>query len=828
MPSAPARGDTGTRPDALDLCEQARSAVAVGRFAVARRLLARAARLDPTADTRVRLAVVGLYLDAETDRPDEALRAGWQLLDTVADDISTETVGRLWSQLALLLTITGDHVNAIKASLEAETRLDAAPELRCRVLINRGNLHLQRGDVPAAIADLALGAELAAETGMEVDRAKTEHNLGYALMLAGDLIGALRRMESAGAVLNPISEVLHAVDEQDRAEVLLAAGRPTEAAHALEAAATAYGSRRLRRMQADCELALARTLQRDQPQQARGVARRAARRFRAGGRELPALRADALALRAEVATGSRRRALVDELTDLAEVLRRHRHRHEAALLEMDAARMEIRLGRLEQAMERLRRTRPRSGERIELQLARYEVRAAAATAADQGGRARRHVRAGLAALHDWQSSFGSLDLQSSLVGHGRDLAIAGMESALADGDPALVYEWAERTRALTNRVAPVLPPNDPELAADLTELRLAGEDASRRDELVRRIRDRSWYGSGGGGVTEPAVLEQVRAALADDHAALLGPIRVRGSLATLVLTEAGARVLPGPSTGDLQRMLGRLVADLDMAATEMSGPFAESIKGSLDDGLRKMSEQLITPALDLIGDRRVVLTPSGSLSGTPWGMLEGMRGRPLTVAPSATRWLQLRGAGAVEGRVALVAGPGVPRGDEEVLRAAGHWTSPTVILGRDADSTQVAKAVTDCRLLHLAGHGRHSHENPLFSAVQLADGPWFGYDIDQLPLIPELVVLSACELGRFSTRSGEETIGMTAAWLHAGARSVVSSPALVADDVACEVLARWHQLIAAGRDPAEALAIAGEELPSDGAPSPFLCFGGGW
>ena len=39
-------------------------------------------------------------------------------------------------------------------------------------------------------------------------------------------------------------------------------------------------------------------------------------------------------------------------------------------------------------------------------------------------------------------------------------------------------------------------------------------------------------------------------------------------------------------------------------------------------------------------------------------------------------------------------------------------------------------------MLHVAAHGRHSADNPLFSGLELADGPWFGYDIDQLDLHP--------------------------------------------------------------------------------------------
>ena len=115
----------------------------------------------------------------------------------------------------------------------------------------------------------------------------------------------------------------------------------------------------------------------------------------------------------------------------------------------------------------------------------------------------------------------------------------------------------------------------------------------------------------------------------------------------------------------------------------------------------------------------------------------------------------------------------------------------------DATAARVAELAAEVDVLHLAGHGRHTGENPLFSAVELADGPWFGYDIDLLPRAPSTVVLSACELGRVTVRSGEEAIGMSAAWLHAGARTVLSSPVLIADDVACEAMGRWHTLVAA-------------------------------
>jgi CHAT domain-containing protein len=88
-------------------------------------------------------------------------------------------------------------------------------------------------------------------------------------------------------------------------------------------------------------------------------------------------------------------------------------------------------------------------------------------------------------------------------------------------------------------------------------------------------------------------------------------------------------------------------------------------------------------------------------------------------------------------------------------------------------------------------------------------------------------VLSACELGRSAVRWGAETIGMTVAWLHAGTSCVIASPARVADDIACEVLAHTHEGLAAGQSPAMALADARAQTDPN-AVVPFVCFGAGW
>ena len=123
------------------------------------------------------------------------------------------------------------------------------------------------------------------------------------------------------------------------------------------------------------------------------------------------------------------------------------------------------------------------------------------------------------------------------------------------------------------------------------------------------------------------------------------------------------------------------------------------------------------------------------------------------------------------------------------------------------------------------GTARHPGENPLFAAVELADGPWFGYDIDRLASVPSTVVLSACELGRASVRSGEESVGMTAAWLHAGARTVVSAPVVHRRRPRLRGVRPLARAARGRRTPADALAVVSTEVDDL---LPLVCAGAGW
>ncbi len=815
---------------AEQLLDRARHAANIGNHLRADRYLAQAAGLTDDVDLHAQVEITRAYVEAETGDPVGGIERCLKILDR--EDLSRETAGKAWQQLGLLRMRIGESDAAMDAFARAVSVLPPGIEDLGFALLNRGNVHLQRREPELAAADFQAARDELDLPGFEVDRAMAEHNLGYTRLLTGDLVGAIQMIEEAAPVLSPLSAVNRATVEQDRAEILTAAGRPREAARALEEAARAYGSRRLRTYQAECELTLAWTMLREDPARARVVARRAARRFRDQASPARELGAEAAALVAEIAGGRRERSLLARVDTVSAALQANGLQYDATVLRLQGARLAVARGELDDARARLRRVRVGDGSPVTTRLLWREVRAELARARGDKWHAREHVRAGLSDLHAWQSSFGSLDLQSTLVGHGRDLASQGLEIAIENGDPGLVFEWSERARTLVGRVSPVRPPTDAQVAQDLSELRvLQGEqpaprtpEARRVEELRTRVRQRRWYAEGAGEVSEPTDLERLRSALEEDDAALVALVVVANRITALVCSPDHSIVVDLGPLGSLRDKLDGLTADLTMAAGHRDDALAVPLRAALRSRLQVVGDQLVAPLVDLLGERRVVLTPSGALAGTPWSLLPGMVGRPLTIPPSATRWLELR-SGPAPQTVGLVAGPNVERGHEEVTRAAAAWSSARVLLGEEATAPHVAELAEQVDVLHLAGHGRHTGENPLFSAVELVDGPWFGYDIDELRRTPSTVVLSACELGRVSVRYGEEAIGMSAAWLHAGARTVLSSPVLIADDIACDAMARWHALVAAGAAPADALA---QVSASEDDVVPMLSFGAGW
>jgi CHAT domain-containing protein len=172
-----------------------------------------------------------------------------------------------------------------------------------------------------------------------------------------------------------------------------------------------------------------------------------------------------------------------------------------------------------------------------------------------------------------------------------------------------------------------------------------------------------------------------------------------------------------------------------------------------------------------------------------------------------------------------VAGPDLGRADQEVADVALSWPGCETLTGTEATGEAFLNAINGAHLVHVAAHGRHERESPLFSSIKLVDGPVVGYDLDRVSQSPQQVVLSACELGLATVRPGDEALGLTRALLHSGTSTIISGVAKVSDAGAADLMVDYHRRLAAGAAPAYALA---EALEAAAEPIPFACFGAGW
>jgi hypothetical protein len=293
----------------------------------------------------------------------------------------------------------------------------------------------------------------------------------------------------------------------------------------------------------------------------------------------------------------------------------------------------------------------------------------------------------------------------------------------------------------------------------------------------------------------------------------------------------------------------RLIADLDVLAGRRLPPrLAAVIRESIRHHLADLDALLLAPLRLPLGpvddpgaagdgDVGVVLIPVGVLSAVPWGMLPSLRGRPVTICPSAATWLASWNAARRDAAddstrpgvsPLLVAGPGLDQAVTEVTEIAAIYPGATLLTGDTATVDATLRALDGAPLAHLAAHGHHDRENVLFSRLDLADGPLMAYDIQRLAVPPRQMILSACDVGRAVVRPGEEILGFTAALLHAGTPAVISSVTRVDDETACALMTAYHRSLSAGARPALALAQAAASATPDEAPlTPFVCFGAG-
>ena len=340
------------------------------------------------------------------------------------------------------------------------------------------------------------------------------------------------------------------------------------------------------------------------------------------------------------------------------------------------------------------------------------------------------------------------------------------------------------------------------------------------------------------GQTQPITVEEAARLLPDSKTAFLEFVTCQEKTYLFVLTRTGAENQGSPLLK---------VYTIQIKRREL-GQQAEAFRkelGQRDLTFRRVSHELfdllLRPAQpQLAGRNALIIVPDGPLWNLPFQavlqdnsrylledyavayapsltvlhemMRSHHRNEPKSVAPSSTL---LAMADPVLGKETLTRtavtyrdealGP-LPEADREVkaLRLLYGGEQSEIYIGAEAREDRFKTEAGRFRVLHLATHGVFDDSSPMYSNVLLAsdeggreDGILEAWEIMQMDLKADLVVLSACETARGRVSAGEGVIGLTWAFFVAGVPTTVVSQWKVESASTAKLMLGFHRTLKA-------------------------------
>jgi CHAT domain-containing protein len=273
----------------------------------------------------------------------------------------------------------------------------------------------------------------------------------------------------------------------------------------------------------------------------------------------------------------------------------------------------------------------------------------------------------------------------------------------------------------------------------------------------------------------------------------------------------------------IERLLGEL--DLEWKRFQAGESFVRQnlshLERSVQRALQDLYQRLIAPIVDWLPASeeftpRLGIVPHGLLHEVPFqALFDGDRyivdRYELVYAPSTTLMAHYQQPKPRRNDRAVIFGVSdrqIPNVVTEVGAVARHLPHTDLYFNGQATLAAFHGRVSQYGILHLACHGLFRADNPMFSALQLYDGWITAADVLALDLRDTFVTLSACESGRSDGQRGDEILGLTRAFLGAGARALLVSLWLVEDEASARLMDCFYEQLAQGADYPTALRAA--------------------
>jgi len=248
---------------------------------------------------------------------------------------------------------------------------------------------------------------------------------------------------------------------------------------------------------------------------------------------------------------------------------------------------------------------------------------------------------------------------------------------------------------------------------------------------------------------------------------------------------------------------------------------------------QKLYQMLVAPAQTLIKPgARVVIIADGSLNNLNFETLIAPDPKPhywiedvvLSDASSLALLAGSRHQVMLKNRKLLLVGdpisaspeyPRLPEAATEIDRVEQHFPAKVRVILEGAQATPQAylsSNTSQFSYIHFVAHGTASRTTPLESAVILSPQgdayKLYARDIISKPLHADLVTISTCYGAGSRAYTGEGLVGLSWAFLRAGAHNTIAALWEVNDNSTAQLMDKLYAGIDAGKDPAVALRAA--------------------
>lgn len=408
--------------------------------------------------------------------------------------------------------------------------------------------------------------------------------------------------------------------------------------------------------------------------------------------------------------------------------------------------------------------------------------------------------------------------------HSQEIATAGAEIAMADGNAAAALEWVEYSRTPGIRPSPC---RDREWGGLLEQCRseytrATGGEGTASEQLRRttaRLGVAQWHS----GCAQSFVPPETVAPLPQEfryrlrERVFLCYAHIGGTPVAITFSNDHSSIHELAPRGEIEDAVTKLVS-----AARFNAVFpGRAAQRDLTRAAQRVERVLLRPVATAVGDRPLVIAPATYAQSLPWGLLPSLRGRDITVVPSGRSWLESLDHCRATPRTALLAsGAGVGGGETEIQSLRWLYPEARVLAGTEATVTTLLEGLGNADVAHVAAHGWTPTAAPMLSGLCMADGPVFAYDLERLPSVPTMCVLSSCWLGQSVPSDTGSPLGLSSALLALGAATVIAGVLPVRDHDITPAMTRMHSALRAGETPTRAVS---DHLAEAG----FVCFGAG-